>query len=128
MAAASVASTSSGGNPFMDPPRYLPAGGEDAPDLQLRTREIAEVADLGLAWHRAQAVLDTGTLIQGLGFRFWGIHAASWVLSVLFHPSQPPLLLLLTFPLPFLRQDYTSAKGEKDKHCLNLAYSDPQQL
>lgn len=68
----------------MDPPRYLPAGGEDAPDLQLRTREIAEVADLGLAWHRAQAVLDTGKLIQGLGFRIWGIYAASWILSVLF--------------------------------------------
>jgi len=29
-------------------------------DLRLHTREVAEVADLGMTWHRANALLDTG--------------------------------------------------------------------
>lgn len=47
-------------NPFMSPARYIPEGGEDAVDLQLYTREVAEVADLGMTWHRCSAILDTG--------------------------------------------------------------------
>lgn len=31
-------------------------------DLRLHTREVAEVADLGMTWHRANALLDTGVL------------------------------------------------------------------
>ena len=48
-------------NPFMDPPRYIPPGGEAAQvDLNLRTNEIAEVTDIGGTWHQARAILDTG--------------------------------------------------------------------
>lgn len=34
--------------------------GEDAADLNLRVMEVAEVADLGMTWHRCRACLDTG--------------------------------------------------------------------
>ena len=45
----------------MDPPRYMPPGGEAAQaDLSLHTNEVAEVTDLGGIWHHARAVLDTG--------------------------------------------------------------------
>jgi len=49
-----------GANPFLDPPRYIPPGGEDAPDLELRVREALYVLDVGLVRHRASAILDTG--------------------------------------------------------------------
>ena len=52
-------------NPFMDPPRYMPPGGEAAQvDLSLRTNEVAEVTDLGGTWHQVRAVLDTGARTQ----------------------------------------------------------------
>lgn len=53
-----------GANPFLDPPRYIPPGGEDAPDLELRVREALYVLDVGLVRHRASAILDTGEQIQ----------------------------------------------------------------
>ena len=37
-------------------------GEENAVDRQLYTREMAEVADLGMTWHRCNALLDTGML------------------------------------------------------------------
>ena len=52
-------------NPFMDPPRYIPPGGEAAQvDLRLHTNETAEVADVGGSWHHARAILDTGERTQ----------------------------------------------------------------
>ncbi len=61
----------------MDPPRYIPPGGEAAQvDLSLHTDEFAEVTDIGGTWHRAKAVLDTGAqwtrwlrIILGFGLR-----------------------------------------------------------
>lgn len=52
------------GNPFLDPPRYMPpsprSGGVSAADLRLSTDEIAEVRDVGMEWYPCQACLDTG--------------------------------------------------------------------
>ena len=53
-------SSSNVDNPFWCPARYIPAGGENQPDLRLQTREIVQVLDSGLVPHRGKAVLDTG--------------------------------------------------------------------
>uniref|UniRef100_A0A7S1XB68 Peptidase A2 domain-containing protein n=1 Tax=Tetraselmis chuii TaxID=63592 RepID=A0A7S1XB68_9CHLO len=49
-----------GSNPFLDPPRYIPPGGEAAADLSLRVHETLHVYDAALIPHTASAVLDTG--------------------------------------------------------------------
>ena len=58
----SSASSSSNnvGNPFWCPARYIPAGGENQPDLHLQTREVVQVLDSGLVAHQGVAILDTG--------------------------------------------------------------------
>lgn len=45
--------------------------GEDTADLLLRTMEAAEVADLGMTWHRCKACLDTGA---GETLLSWAVH------------------------------------------------------
>ena len=67
----------------MDPPRYIPPGGESAQDLNLSVRETARVADAGMGWREASALLDTGENCPP------------------FSPANP-------FLLPFPRGDWTS--------------------
>lgn len=47
-------------NPLLDPPRYEPSREKNAADLRLSTDELAEVADVCLAWYPCSACLDTG--------------------------------------------------------------------
>ena len=47
-------------NPLLDPPRYEPSREKNAAALRLSTDELAEVADVCLAWYPCSACLDTG--------------------------------------------------------------------
>lgn len=62
----SAASSSDAGasNPFWQPARYMPQGGEMQQDMTLRTNMMVSVLDAGLQPHPCRACLDTGTLCR----------------------------------------------------------------
>lgn len=63
-AGSSAASSSDAGpsNPFWQPARYMPQGGEMQQDMTLRTHMMVSVLDAGLQPHPCRACLDTGKL------------------------------------------------------------------